>query len=185
MKKHIYLTGFMGAGKSRVGRTFARQWNWPFYDTDSIIEKESAKSVKEIFETDGEDLFRLLEKEVIKKLASETYPAIISLGGGALMDPENFNLIRETGLLIYIKSAPEFLFERVHHTDKRPLLKTDRDENFDKNLLTKIKNLLELREPVYQQADIVFERDGLKAEAIYRQLDESIRKKWDAEYETD
>jgi len=184
MKKHIYLTGFMGAGKSRVGRTFARQWNWPFYDTDSIIEKEVAKSVMEIFDTDGEDRFRLLEKEVIQKLATEVYPAIISLGGGALMDTENFKLINETGLLIYIKSAPEFLFERVHHTDKRPLLKVDRDANFDENLLAKIKNLLKLREPVYLQSDIV-ERDGLEVEAIYQQLGEAIRQKWDTENETD
>lgn len=175
----------MGAGKSRVGRTFARHWNWPFFDTDALIEKEAGKSIMDIFESDGEDHFRLLEKKVIQNLAAEPYPAIISLGGGALMNSDSYKLIRETGLIIYIKSAPQYLFERVHHTNKRPLLKIERDENFDQNLLAEIETLLQLREPVYLKADIVFERDGLEADIIYQKLDAAIRKKWNTEHETD
>lgn len=175
----------MGAGKSRIGRTLAKQWSWPFFDTDALIEKETGKTVMDLFEQDGEDHFRLLEKQVIKKFADEAYPAIISLGGGALMFPDNFKLIKQTGLLIYIKSAPEFLFERVKHTNKRPLLKIERDAQFEEKLLEKIKNLLDLREPVYQKADIVFERDGLEPEAMLLQLMQFIRQKWDAENEAD
>jgi len=185
MKKHIYLTGFMGAGKSRIGRTLAAEWNWLFYDTDALIEQKTGKVILDIFEDEGEPAFREYEKEVILQLAAEKFPSIISLGGGALMQPDNDKLIRQTGLLIYIKSAPEYIFKRVSHTNKRPLLKVEKNADFDTKLLQKIKDLLLEREPVYAQANIVYERDGLEPEEIVPQLNLLIRKKWKEENEND
>ena len=185
MKKHIYLTGFMGAGKSRIGRTLAAEWDWPFYDTDALIEQKTGKVILDIFEDEGEPAFRNYEKEMILHLATEKFPSIISLGGGALMQPDNDELIRQTGLLIYIKSAPEYIFKRVHHTDKRPLLKVKRDQNFDTELMKEIRNLLAEREPVYALADIIYMRDGLEPEEIVPQLNILIRKKWKEKNEND
>ncbi len=181
MKKHIYFTGFMGAGKSRVGRTLAAHWNWPYFDTDKVIEQETGFSVMELFELQGEPAFRRLETETIRRLSAEAYPSIISLGGGAAMSAENRKIIQETGIVIYIKSAPEHILQRVSHTDKRPLLKVDRDKPFRDALLEKIKILLKEREPTYEQADIVVERDGLEPEAIVELLEKELKEKMEDE----
>jgi len=177
MKKHIYFTGFMGAGKSRVGRTLAAHWNWPYFDTDKVIEQETGLSVMELFELQGESAFRRLETETIRRLSAEAYPSIISLGGGAAMSAENRKIIQETGIVIYIKSAPEHILQRVSHTDKRPLLKVNRDKPFRDALLEKIKTLLKERKPTYEQADIVVDRDGLEPEAIVEILEKELKEK--------
>lgn len=179
MKKHIFLTGFMGAGKSRIGRTLAAKWGWPFYDTDALVEEESGLTVMRIFEEKGEAFFREKETEIVKRVSIDAYPAIIALGGGTLMQPSTYDLIRENGLLIYIKSSPEKILERVRHTDKRPLLKMKKDEQFEQRLLERIKELSAQREPVYAQADIVYRRDGLEPDRIVAELHTLIQKKWD------
>ena len=185
MKKHIYLTGFMGAGKSRIGRTLAAEWSWPFYDTDALIEEETGQTIMKLFEEKGEPFFRQKETQVIGRISAEAYPAVISLGGGALMQKQNFKIIGETGLLIYIKSAPEKILERVEHSDKRPLLKVEKDEQFKNRLLNKIIEMLEQREPVYTRADIVYLRDGLDPEQIVPELNGLIRQKWEGLNEND
>ncbi len=177
MKKHIYFTGFMGAGKSRVGRTLAAHWNWPYFDTDKVIEEETGLSVMDIFDQQGEAAFRAMETQTIRRLSAEAYPSIISLGGGATMTPENLKIIQETGLVIYIKSSPEYILQRVSHTNKRPLLKVDREQPFKEALLQKIVTLLKEREPTYAQADIVVERDGLEPEAIVTILEKKLKAK--------
>ncbi len=177
VKKHIYFTGFMGAGKSRVGRTLAAQWNWPYFDTDKVVEQETGLSVMEIFEQQGETAFRRMETETIRRLSAETRPSIISLGGGATMTPENLKIIQETGVVIYIKSSPKHILQRVSHTDKRPLLKVNREKPFKEALLQKIVTLLKERESTYTQADIVVERDGLEPEVIVSILEKKLKAK--------
>ncbi len=177
MKRHIYFTGFMGAGKSRIGRTLAAHWNWPYFDTDKVIEQETGLSVMELFEQRGEAAFRKMETETIRRLSTEAFPSIISLGGGATMTPENLTIIQQTGFVIYIKSAPEHILQRVSRTDKRPLLKVDRKQPFKEALLQKIVTLLNERKPTYEQADIVMERDGLEPEAIVALLEKELKEK--------
>ena len=185
MKKHVFLTGFMGAGKSRIGRALAAEWNWPFYDTDALIERETGRTIMQLFEEKGESFFRQKEAQIIGRISAEAYPAVISLGGGALMQKQNFKIIGESGLLIYIKSAPEKILERVKHSDKRPLLKVEKDASFNNRLLNKIIKMLEQREPVYARADVVYLRDGLEPEQIVPELSGLIRQKWEEENEND
>jgi len=173
-KRHIFLTGFMGAGKSKIGRLLAEKLSYPFYDSDKLIEQDAGKSVKEIFDQDGENFFRGLESHEVKNLCAQKDPSVIALGGGALNNPENFKLVQMHGISVYIKSSPVSIYERVKHSKKRPLLNIEEGENFEDLLLEKIKQLLEKREKIYQKADIVFNRDGLELENIVDVLNKKI-----------
>jgi len=164
----------MGAGKSRIGRTLAAEYGWIFYDSDSLIEERSAQTVNEIFTRQGEAAFRKLETEVIRQLAAKPWPSVIALGGGALMAAQSFNTIKKSGLLIYIKSSPEKIYERIKNSSKRPLLK----QAARKEMLIRIRNLLNERAPVYEQADIIFERDGLNLDEIVKNLYNQINRFW-------
>jgi len=174
MKKHVYLTGFMGAGKSRIGRELKTIFSWSFYDSDNIIEDKAGKSIKDIFEQDGEPAFRQMEAECICSLSENAVPSIIALGGGALKDPKNLDIIKNSGIVVYIKSSPEAILERVKHSKKRPLLNNVEEPV----MLERISRLLGDRSTVYEQADIVFERDGLSLEDIVQNLYQEINRHW-------
>ncbi len=174
MKRHVYLTGFMGAGKSRICRELKAKFSWSFYDSDELIEVKAGRSIKEIFDQDGEAAFRQMESECIRSLSENPIPAIIALGGGALMDENSLQIIKDSGVLVYIKSSPEAIFERVKNSKKRPLLKLAENET----MLERIQNLLAERSAVYEKADIVFERDGLSLEEIVQNLYKEINRHW-------
>ena len=162
----------MGAGKSRIGRELSSRIGWPFYDSDKWIEEREGRSVKEIFDELGELYFRQKEKEAIRQLADIETPAIIALGGGVILDEENRILLNKSGRIIYIRSSPEAIFERVCHSNKRPLLTVEDNNNFDQVLLERIRQLMGEREALYRQADIIIDRDILTlpeiVEAIIR-----------------
>ncbi len=172
--KHIFLTGFMGAGKSRVGRHLAQLLALPFVDTDREIEKEAGKTVRQIFEEEGETVFRQLEKTIIARLCAESHPKVIALGGGALNDSQTFARVHQNGLVIYLKSSPKAILKRVGHSRKRPLLDVQGVPNKEKILEQRIQDLLQKREPIYRQAHIVFDRDGLEAESVAEKLKQLI-----------
>ncbi len=177
-KRHIFLTGFMGAGKSRVGRQLAARLNFPFVDTDKEIEKKTSLSIKEIFETQGEPAFRRLEREVIAQLCDDPLARVISLGGGALNDAQTFRRVHETGVVVYLKSSPEHILQRVKHTDKRPLLQVAAGQDRDRLLLRRIEELLAQREPIYARADIIIQRDGLEAEEAAERILGELQDWW-------
>jgi shikimate kinase len=177
-KRHIFLTGFMGAGKSRVGRQLAARLNFPFVDTDKEIEKKTNLSIKEIFETQGEPAFRRLEREVIAQLCDDPLARVISLGGGALNDAQTFRRVHETGVVVYLKSSPEHILQRVKHTDKRPLLQVAAGQDRDRLLLRRIEELLAQREPIYARADIIIQRDGLEAEEAAERILGELQDWW-------
>ena len=155
----------MGSGKSRVAPLVANALNYPLFDTDKIIEYRTARSVNEIFSQQSEAVFREMELMLIRELIAGT-PSVISLGGGTLTTPAVRKIVRSSGITVYLRSAPEEIYERVKHRDRRPLLRTERDADFEKNLMGKIHRLLAERKEIYEDADIVIERDGLQAEAV-------------------
>lgn len=177
-KRHIFLTGFMGAGKSRVGRQLAARLDFPFVDTDKEIEKKANLSIKEIFETQGEPAFRKMEREVIAQLCDDPLARVISLGGGALNDAQTFRRVHETGVVVYLKSSPEHILQRVRHTDKRPLLRVASGQDRDRLLLQRIEELLAQREPIYARADIIIRRDGLEAEEAVERILRELQDWW-------
>ncbi|MCQ2062660.1 MAG: 3-dehydroquinate synthase [Fibrobacter sp.] len=153
MKKHIFFTGFMASGKSRTGRGMAERLGRPLIDTDAVIVERAGKSISEIFEQDGEAAFRKMEREVIEEISKNETPQIVSLGGGALNQPENLKAIRESGVLVRLWAKPEVLSERIGRKNTRPLLANLSDEE----RLAKIKVMLKEREPNYAQADFSIE----------------------------
>ncbi len=151
----------MASGKSRTGRAMADRLQRPFIDTDSVIVERAGKSISEIFEQDGEAKFREMEREVIAEIARNESPQVVSLGGGALNQPENIKAIRSSGVLVRLWAKPEILSERIGRKNTRPLLANLNDEE----RLAKIKVMLKEREKNYAQADFSVESTNEANEA--------------------
>lgn len=146
----IFLTGFMGTGKSRVGRSLATRLGWPFYDTDEMVEALAGKAIGAIFAADGEEAFRRLEATCVRQAATRA-DAVIALGGGAIAQPQNRDAIRRVGgLLVCVEADVETILERVSRRDDRPLLAgLNRDQKRQR-----IEAMLAERAPHYARADI-------------------------------
>jgi len=147
----IFLIGFMGCGKSTVGRNLARALNWKFIDLDQFIQEQEGLSITEIFSRQGEEVFRMLEKNALEKV-SILENVVIATGGGAPCHHNNLEQMKETGLTIYLKLEPEGLLERLLPARKsRPLIANKSDDE----LLLFIRKKLAEREPFYNQASVV------------------------------
>ncbi len=148
--RHIHnlaLVGFMGTGKSSVGRLVASLLNFEFVDTDELIERSTGHRIADIFAQHGESHFRQLETETLKSLETHRN-LVISTGGGSVVDPQNLASLRTHSYLICLWVSPEGIYKRVRHQTHRPLL-------LDPDPLAKITSLLKEREPAYRQADLL------------------------------
>lgn len=154
----VYLTGFMGSGKSTVGPLLARRLGYEFIDLDESIEKIAGKTVQSIFSTDGEDAFRRLEAQKLRAV-SRRARAVISLGGGAVASEDNLYFAKTNGALIYLRVTHEELAERLRDSaPNRPLLQDADGRPLDGEALrARIGEMMEKRERFYEQADIVLD----------------------------
>jgi shikimate kinase len=153
-KNHIiYIIGFMGSGKSTAGKKLASHLGWSFIDLDNKIEEYTGKSIPEIFSQRGEDYFRKIEAQLLRKIESGV-DIVISTGGGAPCHNDNMNFMIKTGLTIYLKLTPSELKSRLSGSkEERPLIKDlDQDE-----LLSFIEEKLAVREEFYDKSDITVE----------------------------
>ncbi|VGO16014.1 Shikimate kinase [Pontiella desulfatans] len=139
--KNIVLVGFMGSGKTTVGKLIAEKTGMPLLDMDSMIEERAGKSINEIFADDGEARFREYERELAKELAAME-GQIISTGGGIVLNPENIADFEKTGLVVCLLADAETVLDRVKHDTSRPLLAGDKE--------AKILQILETRKPLYE-----------------------------------
>ncbi|MCU0454331.1 MAG: shikimate kinase [Bacteroidetes bacterium] len=173
-RKLIFLTGFMGSGKSTIGPILANTLGYDFVDVDRLIEAKAHARVVQIFERDGEQRFRELEHEVLQEVAARDH-CIVSLGGGTIANEQNFSLIRENGIIVYLRLEPDEIYQRVHHRPDRPLL-WDASGNLlsADQLQERIRQLLADRERYYNQADVVVPSDrrrvGVTVDEIVRRL---------------
>lgn len=117
----LWLIGMMGSGKTEVGTRLAARAGIDFLDTDRMVEMEAESSVAEIFSSEGEPGFRSREKRAVKEAATHT-SAIVATGGGAITDPENVRIMRESGPVIWLQADPMVLAERVGIGKDRPLV---------------------------------------------------------------
>ena len=138
--RNIVLVGFMGSGKTTVGKLVAEQTGMPLLDMDSMIVERAGKSINEIFANEGEAHFRSLERALVKEL-SETEGNIISTGGGIVLNPDNIADFERTGLVVCLLADAETVLDRVKHDASRPLLAGDKE--------AKILELLESRKHLY------------------------------------
>ena len=155
----IYLVGFMGAGKSTVGRELSSKLKRPFFDLDAEIEKAEGMSVAQIFDRKGEAHFRQLEREHLKRL-SELPSGIVALGGGAYIDPENRKLVDKTGAVVWLDTSLTSIRERVRPDGTRPLM-LDPD---------RVDKLYSSRLPFYKLARIQVLTDNRLPDAIAQEI---------------
>ncbi|MEO0357888.1 MAG: shikimate kinase, partial [Pseudomonadota bacterium] len=147
LKKTVVLVGMMGSGKSAVGKALAAHLGVAFLDSDSEIEKAADRTIKEIFERDGETFFRQAEARVIERLLSDT-PMILATGGGAFMSADVRHCVGKKGHSLFLDANLATLWDRVKHSKTRPLLRTS-------NPKATLESLLTERRPTYLTANTV------------------------------
>jgi shikimate kinase len=165
--KNIVLTGFMGTGKTEVGKELAQIRGLKLIDLDTEIEKSEKMTINEIFKQFGEQKFRDIESEMIEKLSRERN-VIISTGGGAVLKQQNMDILKKTGIVICFMATPETILQRTGNSDNRPLLMVD-------NPLEKIRELLEFRRPFYEKADLMIDTEDKTPRQIAEEIIEQIR----------
>lgn len=161
-KSVIFLTGFMGSGKSTVGPILANTIGFKFVDLDAYIERKVGKRIGDIFKSEGEEKFRSLERDTLREMLN-TASTVISLGGGTVTNAETLDLIKRHGVMIYLHSDVDHIYQRLRTKSDRPMLRDDTGNLLDgPELLEKIQGLLDARKPYYEQADIVVTTDDKK-----------------------
>lgn len=144
--RNIVLIGFMGTGKTTIGRLLAKRLGRPFIDSDRKIEEEAGMSIPEIFGRFGEPHFRDLESQVIYRLSLYT-SSVIATGGGAVLRPENVRNLQRHGVIIALTAAPDVIIERTCRRGGRPLLEAEDKEQ-------RVRSLLHQRQGAYNFADL-------------------------------
>jgi len=156
--KNIYLVGFMGTGKSAVGRELAKKQKSRFIDLDELIELKEQRSITDIFAREGEAYFRRLESRVLKEVAKEKN-FVVGCGGGIVLNKNNIKTMKDTGIVICLSAKPEVILKRVCGCTHRPLLNVD-------NPKERIGLLLKLRSPYYALADKTIDTSRLSIKEV-------------------
>ncbi len=164
----IILTGFMGSGKSSVGRVVAQLLEVPFVDLDALIVTAAGCSINEIFSRDGEEVFRTLERQQLGQLLSRGDGYVVATGGGAVISPENRQFMRSAGFVINLKVSLDQVLRRLERSNDRPLLAGE-----DGHL--RAASLLAEREQFYADADIRIDTDGKSVEDVAREILRSLK----------
>lgn len=154
MNDNIVLIGFMGCGKTTVGKQLADALEYQFLDTDLYIEEKEQITISRIFEDKGEAYFRTLETKSLEELVEQTTHTIVSSGGGLPLREENAKLLQKLGFVVYLRVKKETILKRLEGDTTRPLLVCD-------NPAQKIEELLNFRDPIYEVgAHLVVDVDG-------------------------
>jgi shikimate kinase len=165
--KNIYLVGFMGTGKSTVGKALAKVLNKEFKDLDELIEERENRKIVEIFEQFGEQYFREVETAVVREI-SERENLVIATGGGVVVNEENFSLLKKSGTLITLVASPEAIYERIKDSIERPLLNVE-------NPLDTIKRMLFERAYYYIKSDFIVDTTEREIDDIISEICELIK----------
>jgi shikimate kinase len=162
-RDNLFLVGLMGAGKTTVGRVLAKHYGCVFHDSDHEIEARTGVKIPVIFEIEGEAGFRKREEAVIAELTAMS-GIVLATGGGAVLSPVTRDNLRKRGVVIYLRGAPEHLYERTRHDRNRPLLQTE-------NPLARLRELYQERDPLYREvADIVVDTGRQSVSGMVRAL---------------
>ena len=158
--RNIFLIGPMGAGKSTIGRTLAKELKLEFYDSDEVIEERTGADISWIYDVEGEEGFRRREQKVIEELTQKSN-IVLATGGGVIMTPENRNALAGRGTVIYLKTSLQQQYERTKRdSPKRPMLQTP-------DLEGRLEMLRDEREPLYEDlAEVSFDTDKLTVKAV-------------------
>ena len=168
MKTSVALIGFMGTGKTAVGRELSVMLDKRFIETDELIERKAGKSITQIFKQDGEIAFRELEIEVTRAVAG-TKNAVIACGGGMVLNKINIDRLKEECIIVYLMASAGVVLRRTSGSDRRPLLAgSDR--------LQRIRELMKFRLPYYRQAaDIIVNTSRLGIKTVVHRIEEELK----------
>jgi len=156
----IYITGFMGSGKSTVGPLLADALGYEFVDLDAVIEEKEGRTIPELFTARGETEFRAIEQRELALLGTRER-IVVATGGGALTNPATLSALRRAGVLLYLRVPAETLFERLRGVRGRPMISGPSGQPLDDDALRgRINDLLAAREQSYRESDIVVDAAG-------------------------
>ena len=162
MTSNLVLIGFMGTGKSVVGQALAKRLKRRFIDIDDQIEREMGRPIRQIFAEEGELAFRRLEKAMIQRVTADE-DQVIATGGGAVMDPANFEALQRTGWLVWLKAEPDVILQRVGDVHSRPLLNVADPRS-------RLEELLTLRQATYAKANAVVDTSKQTIEHVVDEI---------------
>lgn len=169
---NIYLVGFMGTGKTSVGKELARKKKRPFVDLDELIELREERLIADIFAKDGEPYFRRLETQVLKEVSKEK-KLVVACGGGIVTNTQNIKIMKESGVIICLTASPKVILKRTSGCVHRPLLNVKEREK-------QVSQLLKMRAPYYAQADKTIDTSLLSLkEVVAKILKIAAKKKLD------
>lgn len=161
---HVILIGFMGCGKSSVGKALADVLHVPFVDTDALIEEQEGRKITDIFRESGEEYFRELETSVLRRLLQAEERQVIAVGGGLPVRPVNQEYLKRLGTVVYLLAQPDTLAARLAGDDTRPMLQGG-------ELKKRIRELMDAREEIYDRAaDVRVATDGKDFEEIVKEI---------------
>jgi shikimate kinase len=161
--ENIFLIGFMGAGKSTIAKELQKRLGMNLVEMDARIVEEQGMSINDIFAQYGEEHFRDIESQLILTIGDEG-STVVSCGGGVVLRPQNTEYMKKSGKVVYLKTSPETIFERVRHSTDRPILNGNMNVEY-------IAGLLEKRRPLYEgAADITVVTDNRSCEEICSEI---------------
>lgn len=163
--KSIFLTGFMGSGKTTIGKLLAEKLLLPVIDTDHVIEEKLNKTIRELFETEGENKFREYEHQFLKMMPTEN--TIVTTGGGIILRKENRDWMRKHGMIVYLHCEPEEILNRLTGDQSRPLLDGDKKKN--------VLSIFAERTPFYHDADFKVDTTNKTPEEIVLEIENLIK----------
>jgi shikimate kinase len=169
MRSNIALIGFMGAGKSAVGRALAAKLDMEFIDLDSLIQQTAGRPIADIFTRDGESAFRRMEAQITRQAAAKEQ-AVIACGGGIVLQQNNIDLLRRSSIMVYLSAEPAILLRRVLNSrERRPLLQVADPAS--------VYSLLKYRRPLYEKAaDVIIDTSQLDISGAVVRIREELLK---------
>ncbi|WP_026289616.1 shikimate kinase AroK [Thioalkalivibrio sulfidiphilus] len=167
---NIILIGPMGAGKSTIGRQLAAALHLPFRDSDKEIERRTGVDIPTIFEFEGEEGFRNRESAMLEELCTEQ-GIVLATGGGAVMRPQNRALLRDCGLVVYLKTSVKTQLRRTARDRNRPLLQTEDPR-------ARLEELMRIRDPLYREiAELTVDTDRDSIRKVVQEISRYYRMK--------
>ena len=162
----IFLIGFMGSGKTTIGRRLVERIGFDFVDTDRFIEMQQGMTVSEIFARRGEAAFREMERGILLELQKTEY-AVVSTGGGMPCYGNNMDVMLESGKVVYLKTSPQALARRLFRShSERPLIKGKTEKELQQYIIEKLAE----REPFYNRAHIIIQTENFSMEGLLQAL---------------
>jgi shikimate kinase len=159
----IFLIGFMGSGKTHWGRLLSQKLSFPFFDMDAQVEEQAGKSISEIFDAEGEEQFRLMEKDVLHIITESHESFVMACGGGSPCYFNNIDYMNQAGIAVWINPPLEVLLQRlVNEKDKRPLIKDLSNEQLESFIRKKFAD----RKIYYEQAEIKVDEEPVQIEKL-------------------